>query len=95
MRYGWPVEVLQLLSLAGFPLLLAGGGLAAWRISRRERERLDAPDQRWRDTSLDDWRRERDEAAEVEREVRRTTPQATGLLTRDETETTRQQRIGG
>jgi hypothetical protein len=75
-------------------LLLAG--ILAWRLSLRETARTEAKPV-WRDQSLDEWRRERELEAEREREARR--EQAEGELTagstRDESETKKQQRIGG
>lgn len=53
----------------GMPLALGVGGLAAWRATRH---RQDAEDTRpaWRDTSLDDWREERERRIEEERASR-------------------------
>lgn len=50
-----------------FGLGLAIAGVLAWYLSRRSEERRPPS---WRDTSLDDWRSERDRAAEEERRRR-------------------------
>ena len=61
---------MNLLVILGMPLLLFIGGIAAWRVARKEGS-FDPPDSTgWRDDSLDDWRRERDELAEQERQQR-------------------------
>jgi hypothetical protein len=56
-----------LFAAIGLPVLLFVGGIAAWRMSRKEGS-FEPPEQPlWRDDSLDDWRKERDEQAEQER----------------------------
>lgn len=52
----------------GMPIALGIGGLAAWRMSKNQSDEESKPG--WRDTSLDDWREERDRQAEAERESR-------------------------
>ena len=66
--------VLRLIMLVGMPVLMVLGGVAAWRQSKKDGP--EAPDASWRDESLDDWRREREEQIEAERlarEAERTT----------------------
>jgi hypothetical protein len=78
------------------PFLLALGAVAAV-LRGRERNRGDSEAGAWRDTSLDDWRRERDAAAAREREQRRVATSETLSSGRAEEteEPVRQQRIGG
>lgn len=77
---------------------MAIGGIVAWRQTRRENDPVAAASDTWRDTSLDDWREERDAAIELERQERLANPvvnerTATG---KDETaEKKRHQRLGG
>jgi hypothetical protein len=80
----------------GMPIAMAFGAIAAWRMSKKDNDPESKPAE-WRDTSMDDWRRERDEQAIAERKTRSTkgktaTHEATGG---DEGETKRHQRIGG
>lgn len=76
------------------PLVLTIGGIAAWRISKRDRTRAEEP-AKWRDDSLDDWRKERDERAEAHRTERATgDPEGTGRGD-EQAEQKRHQRIGG
>lgn len=86
---------LSTLLALGMPFAMIAGAIAAWRLSKRE-QHLDANPPAWRDDSLDEWRRERDAAAEAERAARAASP---GTLTtgqaRDEAETSKHQRIGG
>lgn len=77
-----------------FPLLLAVGGIAAWRMSKRERS-LDETGPKWRDDSLDDWRKERDAAAEERRTMRADEPEELTGRGEEQAETKRHQRIGG
>lgn len=87
------MDGLTLLMSVGLPLAMFAGGIAAWRASRRQSIDDDRPG--WRDDSLDDWRRERDQRAEAERAARPATPEtSTGSEEQRET-TTRHQRIGG
>lgn len=86
-----------MISAIGFPLLLAFGGVAAWMVSKNSDKReSEAP--KWRDDSLDDWRRARDAAAEAER-GERVVNAKTGLFEGSEAEGDekqhKQQRIGG
>jgi len=83
------------LSAIGMPLAMVFGAIAAWRLMKKEdKNEQDQPV--WRDTSLDDWRRERDASAEAERAARASDPNA--LLegaTEERQEARRHQRIGG
>ena len=82
-----------LLSL-GLPLVMAIGAIAAWRMTRKEAKKEEEPAQ-WRDDSLDDWRSQRDAEAEAERIARsKDSAHRTGQAV-EETETKKQQRIGG
>ena len=74
------------------PLLMFAGGVAAWRRSRSKDR--DAEAAAWRDDSLDEWRRNREEEQEHERVARAETP-ITGTADAESDETTRHQRIGG
>jgi hypothetical protein len=88
---------LQLISTIGLPLLFAIGGVAAWRASRKQVVKEEAPG-KWRDTSLDDWKRERDAELEVERAQRAQTEgrePGDATVGQEQQETKRQQRIGG
>lgn len=60
----------------------------------------DAEPPKWRDTSLDDWRQERDARVEAERQARLANPPKAGDAPEtatggDDTQTRRHQRIGG
>jgi hypothetical protein len=74
------------------------GVVAAWRMSKKDNDPESKPAE-WRDTSLDDWRRERDEQAIAERQTRSTKTKTGAHETTgsggDEGETKRHQRIGG
>lgn len=88
-------SLIPLLGLA-MPVAMAIGAIAAWRMTRGEARR-DEEAPAWRDDSLDDWRRERDAAAEAERAARAALPRdalTTGQAS-DEGETRKHQRIGG
>ena len=79
------------------PIAMVAGAIAAWRISKKENDPESKPTE-WRDTSLDDWRRERDEQAIAERKTRSTSKTAAHETTGaggEEGETKRHQRIGG
>lgn len=77
-----------------FPLLLAGGAVAAWRMSKRT-PTVDDSAPKWRDDSLDDWRKERDQMAEERREKRADEPEEITGSGEEQAETKRHQRIGG
>jgi hypothetical protein len=87
---------IQFLSVVGLPLLMAIGGIAAWRMSKKENTTIvEKPG--WRDDSLDDWRKQRDAEAEQER-VARASLEGTlheGGAVEEKSETQRHQRIGG
>jgi hypothetical protein len=81
-----------------FALLLpVGGVLGAWAAWRRQkRSDATAIDQaRWRDDSLDQWRRQRDEQAETDREARAARSDLEPASTEEREEARRQHRIGG
>lgn len=62
---------LRIVTLVAMPLLILIGTLVAWRSRDSGAERP-----AWRDDSLDEWRRERDAAAEAERRRRQQPPAA-------------------
>lgn len=63
------MNVMPLVQL-GMPLALGIGGLLAWRATRDQQRNVEDPRNTWVDHSLDDWRAERDRAAEEERTSR-------------------------
>lgn len=87
---------LQVLASIAFPLMMAIGAIAAWRMSKRENT-PGADKAAWRDDSLDDWRRERDLNIEDDRQARAATPLRDHPSQGQEEapETQRHQRIGG
>ena len=83
-----------LLSAIALPLFLTAGTLAAIHFSRKSQQ---ASEQKWRDDSLDDWRRERDATIEAERQAR-ALERKQGLVEgsgEEEAAPVRQQRLGG
>ncbi len=85
-----------IISAIGLPLLMAIGGIAAWRMTKKENStEIEKP--AWRDTSLDDWRKQRDADADVERKQRAENPAALheGAAAEEQAKTQRHQRIGG
>lgn len=68
------MDPILLIGSVGLPLVFGIGGIIAWRARRAQAEREDQP-ATWRDDSLDDWRRERDEQLAAERERRAREPQ--------------------
>ncbi len=62
------MDVMSLLQL-GLPLLMGIGGIAAWRATRKHQD-VEETRPAWRDTSLDDWREERERRIEEERSSR-------------------------
>jgi hypothetical protein len=89
------VSFVVALSAIGMPLAMVFGAIAAWRLMKHE-ERREQESIPWRDTSLDDWRRERDARAEVERTARISDESALREGSTEEREDTRRhQRIGG
>ena len=85
---------MQILSAVAFPVLMVAGGIAAWRMSKKETIRPEAPG--WRDDSLDDWRKERDAQAEARRIARESEPSHLSTGSEEQQETKKhQQRLGG
>ena len=85
---------LQILAAIGMPLLMAFGGIAAWRLSKNEGANPETP--AWRDDSLDDWRKERDAVAEERRASRPAELREMRTGQEEQQETTKKhQRIGG
>jgi hypothetical protein len=83
------------LSAIGMPLAMVFGAIAAWRLLKKEK-RNEQEQPTWRDTSLDDWRRERDASADAERAARASEPNALLEGSAEEREEARRhQRIGG
>ncbi len=87
----------QILMAVVIPVLMFVGGIAAWQSTKRHNEKVEIEAAGWRDDSLDDWRRERDAAAEAERLARATTGESETPSGRPEeqAEARRHQRIGG
>ena len=85
---------IQLLSAILFPLAMAIGGVAAWRASKKEHT-VEAEKTTWRDTSLDDWRKERDQAAEQDRSIRAEQPEILTGSSEEQAIEKKHQRIGG
>ena len=84
----------QLLMAVVFPVLMAVGGIAAWRMSMKQSDEAEKPG--WKDDSLDDWRKERDALAEQARAARplENTHLSTGSEEQQETKK-HTQRLGG
>jgi hypothetical protein len=83
----------QILFALGMPIAMVVGGIAAWRATKKDNAPPEAPI--WRDDSLDDWRKERDAQAELERTQRpREETLKTGSEEQQETKQ-RHQRLGG
>jgi hypothetical protein len=61
------------LAQLGLPLVMGVGAILAWIVSRRSNGAV-TEKPAWRDDSLDDWRREREEARETERTTRAANP---------------------
>jgi hypothetical protein len=70
------MDPIVLLGSVGFPLVLAIGGILAWRKSRQTAQIKPAAAGTWRDDSLDDWRKQREAELEAEREQRAKNPSA-------------------
>ena len=83
---------IQILFAAAFPLVMFAGGIAAWRLSKKDTTSPEKPN--WRDDSLDDWLTERDSEAERIRLTRATEGLTTGSEEQQETKK-HQQRLGG
>jgi hypothetical protein len=88
--------LLFLLTRIGFPVMIAVGAIAAWRMSKAEHA-PGATQPEWKDDSLDDWRQERDAAAEAERAARGQTSRSDieEGSTEEKEQAKRHQRIGG
>jgi hypothetical protein len=89
------MDFLFVLTRIGFPIMIVVGGIAAWKLAKG-----DGPNgekQTWKDTSLDDWRKERDSLAEAKRGNHATAPDADGDegATEEQEGTRKHQRIGG
>lgn len=83
----------QILFAIAMPIAMVAGGIAAWRASKKSSAAPEVP--LWKDDSLDDWRKERDAQAEVERLQRpNETHLSTGSEEQQETKKHRQ-RLGG
>ncbi|MEO8541143.1 MAG: hypothetical protein ABI577_15480 [bacterium] len=83
----------QILFALGMPVAMIVSGVAVWRSTKKDTTKPEAPT--WRDNSLDDWRKERDEQAEIIRQQR---PNETALKTGSEEQQEtqkRHQRLGG
>lgn len=61
---------LAMISRIGLPLLMAVGGILAWRKTMSGIREEEEHKPQWRDESLDDWRKERDAQIEEERVAR-------------------------
>jgi hypothetical protein len=83
---------LQILFAVAFPLVMFAGGIAAWRLSKKDIVAAEKPG--WRDDSLDDWRSERDSEAERRRLTRASEELTTGSEEQQEVKK-HQQRLGG
>jgi hypothetical protein len=96
-----PMDPLMLIGSIGLPAVMAIGGILAWRATRRQHvsEEREMTSPAWRDTSLDDWRRERDQQAELERQQREAGVGREGLSEGQEREADTQKkthtRLGG
>ena len=85
---------LQVVFGAAFTLLMAFGGIAAWRVSKNQAEKPESA--AWRDDSLDDWRKERDARAEEIRANRPAELRETVTGQEEQQDTAKpQQRLGG
>ncbi|MEX1103809.1 MAG: hypothetical protein WED87_06150 [Dehalococcoidia bacterium] len=80
-----------------FAVLLPVGGIAGGWMAWRRQKQADVVEAapRWRDDSLDDWRKQRDEDIEVERASRAARAELEPGSTEEREEARRQQRIGG
>ncbi len=78
-------------------VLPVGGVLGAWAAWRRQKrtDTVVAESSKWRDDSLDEWRRERDHQVEAERQARTARADLEPASTEERDEARRQQRIGG
>jgi len=82
----------QILFAVVFPLVMFAGGIAAWRLSKKDT--VTPEKSGWRDDSLDEWRMERDSEAERRRLTRASEGLTTGSEEQQEVKK-HQQRLGG
>ncbi|MGE5149786.1 MAG: hypothetical protein ACM3II_06650 [Rhodospirillaceae bacterium] len=87
------MSFMQLLSSIVLPVAMAFGAIAAWRMQKREPRSEDGRPA-WRDDSLDDWRKQRDQEADVRRQEREE-QSLSGAVAEEQAERKRHQRIGG
>ena len=87
----------QLLFAIALPILGIAGGIVGWRAAGKHKDIASQPTP-WQDDSLEDWRKEREQAAAEERErraVEREARIASGQAEEEDVKSVRQQRIGG
>jgi hypothetical protein len=83
-----------IVSALGLPLLMGVGGIAAWRMTKKQ-DQVSTEKPAWRDDSLDQWRKDRDVEVEKERIARVNSDLHEGAAAEEKAETVRHQRIGG
>ncbi|MCC7366006.1 MAG: hypothetical protein IT303_16700 [Dehalococcoidia bacterium] len=88
------MELSMLLSI-GLPVVMIVSAFAVWRMPKKPRPGEPGAPGTWKDDSLDDWRRERDAAAELERADRVANPGLHDGAEREGEGKERHQRIGG
>jgi hypothetical protein len=84
----------SIVSALGLPLLMGVGGVAAWRMTKKQ-DQVSMEKPAWRDDSLDQWRKDRDTEAETQRIARVQSDLHEGAAAEEKAETVRHQRIGG
>ncbi len=85
----------QVIFAVAFTVLMFGGGIAAWRMSKKQVAEAEKP-AGWRDDSLDEWRKERDAQAEQARAARPAEPTHLSTGSEEQQETKKHhQRLGG
>jgi hypothetical protein len=87
------MNAITLLFAIALPVAAVIGAIAAWRMQKHQD--VAQTQTKWRDDSLDDWREQREAAAEAERTERASRPDLTEGATEEREEARRQQRIGG
>jgi len=90
---GYDMNAITLLFAVALPVAAVIGAIAAWRMQNHQD--VAETQTKWRDNSLDDWRKEREAAADAERTERASRPDMTEGSTEEREEAKRQQRIGG